>query len=381
MANSNFTIVIQLIERLVFYSFLSVIVLFLLSPEGSNQDEAINSYGYFLNVVYFSPLLMGLLSDLINRKYIFVLGFLLISISLFLMFFEFIAFGYTNFLLVIMGIGFATVRPNIVADLFDSFEGKSNSRKIFYVILFFGLVHISVFISPILNKIIVTDGNYNSLFLTLAVISIVISILLTFKDKIINSNETFSKSIRNSNSKIIITLLVYILFSSFGKYFTNQSLSSKLTDYPAFSSLEFIVWIILLVILIKLKIEDINSFTKKSLLFLSIFLSLKFLFVSLFINSIQQDSLILLAIEFLQIIPTIILTPLIYLVFYYNYSSKYLVTGLALLYTVSIIPFQINTFLRIESKYIADVISIVSGLAVLILGIVIYKSSNLISRE
>lgn len=169
--NSNWSLLtITFIERFAYYLFNSVLILYLISGENLPQEKSLNIYSIFKILIYSLPVIMGIVSDILDRKKVFQIG-LIISIIGYA-FIPMFSFNYwlLIFSIVILAIGITIIRPNIPVFIGDNISQTGNYKRFFRDFI---LMAFLISLAPI-----IVNGLNNSFADKILAIAIVISSIL-----------------------------------------------------------------------------------------------------------------------------------------------------------------------------------------------------------
>lgn len=257
---------IAFLERLAYYLMLSYLVLYLITELGTPHEDASNIYTLFLKGIYILPIIMGLISDIYNRKKMFIIG-------LILLFLGYLSLGFLSSNLIsiclklfVIASGLSIVRPNILVYIkeFSSSNRTINSGIINYVILAI-LISLAPKIITYLtsNSLIQFSSPYKPIFYISSGIILTASIL--YIGRVSRESNSYLKPYQNSITRrniifITILLLIRVLFIASRHNFSISS-DQILIDFDLiFENINSVFWVFssLIIICLLLFRKSIN---------------------------------------------------------------------------------------------------------------------------
>jgi len=198
----------KMLERAVYYGFRALLILHLMGEIiGMESREAFALYGIFSAVVMFTPIIGGVLGDLIfGNRYVTIAGALLQALGAFAICISFQPMLYVGLGLIALGSGL--YGPNLFSQfgrLHHKIESKMDSGfTLFYVAINLGSFLGILFIAY-LGEI---DFRYG--FVAAGVLALLSSALLFFAKKITQENTKDIKEISILKRFIIILIAIFI---------------------------------------------------------------------------------------------------------------------------------------------------------------------------
>ena len=201
-------LVSKMLERAVYYGFRALLIVHLMGEIiGMDSREALSLYGIFTAVIMFTPIIGGVLGDLIfGNRYVAIAGALLQALGAFAICISFQPMLYVGLGLIALGSGL--YGPNLFSQfgrLHHKIESKMDSGfTLFYVAINLGSFLGILFIAY-LGEI---DFRYG--FVAAGVLALLSSALLFFAKKITQENTKDVKEISIPKRFIIILIAIFI---------------------------------------------------------------------------------------------------------------------------------------------------------------------------
>lgn len=176
----SFIMLAEMLERFAYYGTRAILVLFLTKYAGWDNMKAVEIYGFFTGLVYFSSVIGGVLSDVTKRPALLALiGNSLSTASIFLL-----AVSSSDALihaaLLLLAIGSGIYKPAIVCTLFRV-STPVKHRFDFISGLFYLLINIGAFMAPVVIGGLGDTGNpddFKTGFLVAGAASAIVTTLL-----------------------------------------------------------------------------------------------------------------------------------------------------------------------------------------------------------
>jgi POT family proton-dependent oligopeptide transporter len=198
----------KMLERAVYYGFRALLILHLMGEIiGMESKEALALYGVFTAVVMFTPIIGGVLGDLIfGNRYVSIAGALLQALGAFAICISFQPMLYVGLGLIALGTGL--YGPNLFSQfgrLHHNIESKMDSGfTLFYLAINLGSFLGILFIAY-LGEI---DFRYG--FVAAGVLALLSSALLFFAKRVTQENTKEIKKISIPKRLIIILIAIFI---------------------------------------------------------------------------------------------------------------------------------------------------------------------------
>lgn len=381
MQNSKVIILFQFVERFIFYSLLSVLAFYLLSLYNDDTTRMFSTYSSFSFGLYLAPLAFSLFADFLGRKYFAIGGYLLLSIGLFLLSINSFAQNYTAFILIIIVIGIASIKPNLVVFLIDSLRGNDANKIIFRLVLFFGVIDLAVTIAPLFSQTIsnITSYDYTYVTIILGFIAFFSFAILMFVERPTNHiKEENSKTFVKYNPKVIIIITSIAFIIALGNEFSNQlyqiANDGDTKMLSSASNLIGIIWLGILLVLLKfIKIKNYENFIYKIIVASIIFYAFKYIYVFLYGNNTESMVTVFVIFELLQLFFSTIFIPVLYYLFQNSFLSRFKTFGVALLSVVLIFPSLLKPVTEIARLWGLANYTLILGCGLIVLVYFIYK--------
>jgi len=386
MRNSKFVVLVQFIERFIFYSILSVLALYLLSVYNDDVSKMSDTYSLFHSGLYLSPLIFGILSDIFSKRNFAIGGFLVFAIGLFFFALPNLSEDLVPFPLILIVFAIAAIKPNLIIFIIESVEREKANRIILTLVLFFGITSVSSLLANIYSMIISGLFSYSTVFLTLGFFA-----LIVFGILIIRANPKLIRTKYNPRPKenfdpLVISIIILIsLIIAFGNSFTEIIYSSAQCGVPktiteAMSLTRLLIFLIILIILKYFEIKNLEKFIYYTFILSLVFFTIKFLVV-FFLNLEVLSFYIFTALNVIQIIPAMFLYPLFYLIFKKSFWSKYKTFGIAILSVTLVFPHIIQPILTYGTISEIEYYSLLLGLTLFPMIFIVHRFKNRFSHN
>ncbi|MFB6340960.1 MFS transporter [Saccharicrinis sp. FJH62] len=376
---SNWSLLlIAFIERFAFYLFNSSLILYLFSGDNFSEEKSLAIYSIFKILIYSLPIIMGIVSDIMDRKKVFMIGLILSIIGYALI--PILSFNYwlLIFSIVILAIGIAILKPNITVFIGDNSSQTGNIKRLFRD--FVQMVFLISLAPMIVNGI---NDSFTDKTLVISIISSSILILIVFLIYHFISPKNNHQPVDNDlkpkqpilllSSIFVLAFIVIVLTNKISPMLAIETEGSELTFQNITNFFSVPVTIILLVILaiksIRIQLNSIALLLGLTTIgFSLIFLSIYFDEFSKF--SFSPDSK--LSVLALIVVFETLFYPIIILLLY-KFSTKYKGFVLGLYY--SLIAWIAISFSKMDLDRLYLLIPII---ILIMLGIVaILKRNNI----
>lgn len=339
---------IGLIERFSFYAILSILVLFMVSDDiGFSFEKSSRLYNFFLYLIYFTPILFGLIADLTNRKIVIGLGILTMVIGYLLIFWLSGSTSGFYFSFIITAVGLSLFRPNILVLVGDTAMQFENKKLVLLGYVLFGLLGSIVgFISGFLSAYIRLYFGYQILFLSVSLILVPAIIIYYFK--FYRQKETTSQNSRKPYQGIILAIAFGTSFLiALGLRGVNITIN-KLLDFDAVAHyfedkysfdaiIELLIEIIFVIIsfialgLLFTKLVSVDFKSLVPILIIGLIMVIIFLVYSNFylIDNTNKSNKLFVIITLIMSLLEILVLPIIrYFIYMYSFKFKGLAFGI-----------------------------------------------------
>lgn len=225
LKSNRFLLSIVFIERFAFYLFKGVLIFYLLSENTFTAEKTYGIHITFKVLIYSLPVVMGLVSDFVDRQKMFKTGLIISIIGYAII--PVLSFSYFSliFAIVVPASGLSILRPNILILIGDNASQFGSNQHLLRDFLYMGLL---VSLAPIAVNIIDFSFHDNNLWLILLLCSVFILIaFLVFHflvPKVINQKTNEGQiSMRN------IVVLAAILLISLTIMILNEHMTPRLS--------------------------------------------------------------------------------------------------------------------------------------------------------
>jgi dipeptide/tripeptide permease len=326
---------ITFIERFAFYLFNGLCILYLISENRFPNEKAFSIFNTFKILIYSLPVIMGLISDFVNREKVFKIGLILSIVGYAIV--PFFSFSYwtLNFALIILALGVTIVRPNIPVLIGDNASQTGNEKRIFRDFLLMGFL---ISLAPILVNGINNSfsGNDIKFGLFISSILILIAFLLNhfFAPKINRLQQYGRQNLKQNIFAIaaffLIGYSIMVLINNVSPLLSIETEGSKITFQNINNFFSIPLFLILLALLaiksIRIKISNtLLVLGITAIYFASIFMAINFQQISNF--SFAADNIVL-VIALIAIGETIFLPIFTMLIYKLSFRFKGFAFGL-----------------------------------------------------
>ncbi|MFW5879563.1 MAG: MFS transporter [bacterium] len=352
MKNNLPILTITFIERLAFYLFNGGLILYLISGDNISQEKSFSIFSVFKILIYSLPVIMGIVSDLADRKKVFKIGLIISIVGYALV--PILAFNYWLLIIsiVTLAIGIAIIRPNIPVFIGDNVSQTGNDKRFFrdFILMMFFVSLAPMIVNGINNSF--TDKTLIIAIITSSILMLIVFLIFHFITISNYSQENSDNNIKLKDSIgllitfFIVSIIVMILTNNISPRLAIETEDTKLTFQNINNFFSVPLTIILLIILafkaIKIQLNTLMFMLGAATIgFALIFLSVDFKELSNF--SFSPDSKILIIVLF-AVVETVFF-PIITL-FIYRISTRYKGFVFGLYY--SLVAWIGYTFSRME---------------------------------
>lgn len=200
----------KMLERAVYYGFRAMVVLYMIGETmGMENSEALAIYGIFTSVVLFTPIIGGVLGDLIfGNRYVSMAGAVLLTLGAFAICIPSPPMLYIGIGLISLGSGL--YGPNLFSQ-FGRLHHKNKSKMDSGFTLFYLAINLGAFLGVLLLGYLgEIDFRYG--FIGVGILALLSLVLLLFTKK--NNQETIEEAEVISVPKRLIMILLAIFISS-----------------------------------------------------------------------------------------------------------------------------------------------------------------------
>ena len=351
MKNNLPILTITFIERFAFYLFNGVLILYLISGDNISQEKSFSIFSVFKILIYSLPVIMGIVSDLVDRKKVFKIGLIISIVGYALV--PILSFNYwlLIFSIVTLAIGIAIIRPNIPVFIGDNISQTGNDKRFFrdYILMMFFISLAPMIVNGINNSF--TDKTLIIAIITSSILMLIVFLIFHFTTINNHSQENSNNIMLKESIGLLITfffvsIVVMILTNTISPRLAIETEGTKLTFQNINNFFSVPLTIILLIILafkaIKIRLNTLMLMLGAATIgFALIFLSVNFKEFANF--SLSSDRKILI-IALLVVVETVFF-PIISL-FIYRISTRYKGFVFGLYY--SLVAWIGYTFSRME---------------------------------
>jgi POT family proton-dependent oligopeptide transporter len=358
----------KLFERAAYYGLLSFLFIYIYRSNNTaiTIEQTREYYTWFLNSMFITMLLGGILGDLIigNKKSM-LIGGVLMSLGIFLLSNHNLSYFQLGFIL--LGIGNGLYSPNLLAGLLKHYSNKEKLLDA-SIIMTFLAINLGGFIAPIIINIRQNDGDYSQGFIisgTLMLISTIISYFV--KEANVPTRKTSSISSQINIlylSFFMLSIGIFWYFTQTFFFFINSIkitqlnkqtnfVSDALSDFVLLTLPQLLTILFAFILAMTFTFLYIKRFSK--IIFGFVLTILSFIILLNLPETIGEENLSLIAISiFLFSVAELFIIPTLYaLISKFGYAKYY-----AILFALIYLPFNliniISNFKIIDSSKIIN---------------------------
>ena len=178
----------KLLERLGYYGMRSILILFLLKELGFTPEKSSFIYGYFTGFAIITPILGGLIADLlIGTKRTAIIGGIIQAIGCFIIAIPSEFAVYPGLFFIALGTGF--YNPTIIS-LLGSIYSKRLQKLDAAMLIFYSCIHVGALFGPLCVGAIADLFGYKTGFIIAGTILILAQLLLLFLNNLLKEAPT-----------------------------------------------------------------------------------------------------------------------------------------------------------------------------------------------
>jgi POT family proton-dependent oligopeptide transporter len=341
----------KLFERAAYYGLLSFLFIYIYRSNNTaiTIEQTREYYTWFLNSMFITMLLGGILGDLIigNKKSM-LIGGVLMSLGIFLLSNHNLSYFQLGFIL--LGIGNGLYSPNLLAGLLKHYSNKEKLLDA-SIIMTFLAINLGGFIAPIIINIRQNDGDYSQGFIisgTLMLISTIISYFV--KEANVPTRKTSSISSQINIlylSFFMLSIGIFWYFTQTFFFFINSIkitqlnkqtnfVSDALSDFVLLTLPQLLTILFAFILAMTFTFLYIKRFSK--IIFGFVLTILSFIILLNLPETIGEENLSLIAISiFLFSVAELFIIPTLYaLISKFGYAKYY-----AILFALIYLPFNL----------------------------------------
>lgn len=363
---------ITFIERFAFYLFNGIFILYLISENRFSNEKALGIFSTFKILIYSLPMIMGIISDFVDRQKVFKIGLILSIIGYAII--PIFSFSYSTLIIaiIILASGVAIVRPNIPVLIGENASQTGNEKRVFRDFLLMGFfISLAAILINGLNNFY-SDKDLRIILLVSPVLMLFAFLANHFWTPEINrlkkaDRQKLKQNIYSIAALFLIGYSVIVLTNNARPLLSIETESSKLTyqNINNFFSIPLSLVLLALLAIKSIKLRNNNILFTLGIIaifFASIFLAINFQEISNF--SFTADNIIL-VIALIAVLETIFFPIITMLIYKFSIRLKGFAFGL---YYSSVAWISISfSKLDISKIYLLIPILVLSTLGIIII--------------
>lgn len=322
LKNNRALLSITFIERFAYYLFNGALILYLISENKFPKEKIFSIYNIFKILMYSLPMIMGLISDLIDRQKLFKIGLILSIVGYTIIPFFSFSYWLLIFATIILVSGVTIIRPNIPVLIGDNASQTGYDKHLFrdYLLMGFFVSLVPILVNGINGSF--SDKNLKLILLASSILMLIAFLVYYFltpenSGEIQDGKQNLKQNILSIAAFLLIGYIVMALTNNISPLLSIETESSKLTfqNINNFFSVPLsILFLALLAIKrIRIKIDNIIFLLGITAIgFSLIFLSINFQEISNFSFSAGNIVLVIALVAIAEIVFFPVITLLIY---------------------------------------------------------------------